>query len=94
MTEMDSRHWATTDGHRFTSIPAPVPADWKKKYTDLGLTYVSGPYTIRRDSYSRTGYSYELLRDGDPIGFLYSRLRDAKDHAVRNAEGRDVVNVA
>lgn len=94
MTEMDPRHWATTDGHRYTSVPTAVPVGWKLKYTDSGPTYVSGPYAVRRNPYGRTGYSYELLRDDVPIGSLYSRLRDAKEHAVKNTEGRDVVNVA
>lgn len=89
------RHWTTTDGHLHTSVPTTVPVDWKQKYTDDGLTYVSGPYSIRRDPYCRTGYTYTVYRDGVDLGLaFYSRLRDAKARAVTNAEGRDVVNVA
>lgn len=91
----DPRHWTTADGHRYTSIPTVVPAEWKQKHADTGLTYVSGDYTIVRLQYGATGFVYDLYRD-DVVLVLafYSRLKDAKERAVQNAEGRDVVNVA
>jgi hypothetical protein len=94
MIVKDPRHWATTDGHHYVSIPTRVPTDWRQKHSDSGLIYIHQPYVIRRDSHGSTGYSYTLLRDGVEIGLPYRRLRDAKAHAVRNAEGRDEVHVA
>lgn len=97
---LDSRHWSTTDGHLHTSVPTTVPVDWKPRAADAGLTYVSGAYTIARTRYASTryastGYTYTVFRDGVELSLgFYSRLRDAKERAVSNAEGRDVVNVA
>jgi hypothetical protein len=91
----DERHWTTEDGHLHTSVPAEVPLAWRAHFLASGLVYMSGVYAIRRRSYG-TKYSYAVLREGVqlPIGGVYSRLKDAKERAVKNAEGRDRVNVA
>lgn len=89
----DPRHWTTTDGHRHTSVPTAVPTAWKQKHDDSGLVYISGAYSIHRTRYGR-GWLYGIARDGVELRCSYSRLRDAKDRAVNNARGRDVVNVA
>lgn len=89
-------HWNTTDGHRYTSVPInpPLSARYATCEDSKGrLLYVRGPYTIRRETYGRK-FSYTVLRDREEIGFLYSRLKDAKAHVERNATGSDVVNVA
>jgi hypothetical protein len=92
----DDRHWTTTDGHLHTSVPAEVPVAWRAHYLASGLVYMSGVYAIRRRSYGWTKYSYAVLREGVelPLGGTYSRLKDAKERAVKNAEGKDRVNVA
>lgn len=92
----DERHWTTEDGHRHVSVPTEVPVTWRQRHDGQGrLIYFSGPYRIVRRSYG-TKYSYAVQREGVelPLGNLYSRLKDAKERAVKNAEGRDVVNVA
>lgn len=92
----DERHWTTEDGHRHVSVPTEVPVKWSIHRLASGLTYISGTYVIRRDHYVGSRYMYTVLRQGVelPLGGLYSRLKYAKERAVRNAEGRDVVNVA
>jgi hypothetical protein len=93
----DERHWTTEDGHLHTSVPAEVPVAWRAHYLASGLVYISGDavYAIRRRSYGMK-YSYAVLREGVelPLGGTYSRLKDAKERAVENAEGRDRVHVA
>lgn len=94
--QYDLRHWVTVDGHRYTSVPAPIPVDWKRVRNDKGqLVYLSYPYTILREVYGATRYTYTVFRDGVelPLSFTGS-LWHAKDRAVVNAAGRDVVNVA
>lgn len=92
---LDPRHWATTDGHHYTSVPTTVPVDWKPTHADSGLVYVSGAYKIVRMPYGATGSTYTVFRDGVELSLaFFNRLRDAKARAVSNAEGRDVVNVA
>lgn len=92
----DPRHWATTDGHHHVSIAAPAPTEWKPRRAEDGsLTYVSGTYSIRRIYRGYSQSTYIVFRDGvELILAFYPRLRDAKERAVKNAEGRDVVNVA
>lgn len=93
--KLDSRHWKTGDGHRYVSVPAPVPSKWTQKHDDLGLFYASGPYTIHRHHDPRNGRTFTVYRDGVRLGLgVHARLRDAKAHAVANARGREVVNVA
>lgn len=95
-TTPDPRHWATTDGHRYTSIPTTVPAEWRRIRNDEGhLTYLAGAYTIVRRPYGRASWSYTVYRDGIELRLsLTAMLHAAKERAVENAEGRDVVNVA
>lgn len=94
----DPRHWVTVDGHRYTSVPAPIPVTWKRVRNDKGqLVYVSYPFTIVRERYGKTGcaFTFTVFRDGVelPLSFTGS-LWHAKDRAVVNAAGRDVVNHA
>jgi hypothetical protein len=58
------------------------------------LVYVSGEYLIRRYPHRKSAYTYVLYRNRVAIGLGTGRLKDAKEHAVRNARGEDVVNVA
>lgn len=92
----DPRHWTTTDGHRHTSVPAPVPTAWRQTHNDRGqLVYLSGAYSIVRWCGRHGSRTYDVFRDGIELSLArYGRLRDAKDRAVKNARGRDVVNVA
>lgn len=92
--EMDPQIWATTDGHRYTSVPTEVPTAWERKHVNGYRTYVSGDYEIERLPYG-TKWTYWVSRNDIalPLAF-YGRLMDAKDRAVENAEGRDVMNVA
>lgn len=90
-------HWTTADGHRYVSVSAEVPTAWKRDRNKGGhLVYRSGPYEIRRTLVSgRSRATYEVFRDGVPLSLSFTgSLADAKARAVRNAEGRDVVNVA
>lgn len=93
--EMDAKIWATVDGRRYTSVPTEVPTAWKQKQSDTGLIYVGGDYRIVRMLGSTGHRYYWVYRSGVelPLAF-YGRLMDAKDRAVKNAEGRDVMNVA
>jgi hypothetical protein len=90
------RHWSTTDGHHFVSVPAPVPTDWNRGRDIAGnLVYARDPYRIVRRLHGRSSWSYTVFRDGVELGLsLTSSLAEAKDRAVRNAEGRDTVDVA
>ena len=105
----DPKHWTTEDGHRYTSVPINPPLLKPARYITCQdikgrLCYSRGPYTIVRSPYGPlrsfgpvsvgTRFTYTVLRDREEIGFLYSRLKDAKEHVERNALGLDVVNVA
>lgn len=95
--KMDPKYWATTDGRRYTSVPAPVPVAWQRMLNDSGrIVYVSGAYSIERTQYVRGQHGFVVYRDGVKLSALayYGLLRDAKARAATNAEGRDVVNVA
>lgn len=96
MSHLDPRHWATTDGHRHTSVPARVPIEWRRiKNGDGQITYLSSPYTIVRRSHGRRSWMYTVYRDGFELSLSSTAaLWHAKERAVKNAEGRDVVNVA
>lgn len=93
----EKKGFTTTDGHRYTSIPTEVPEVWYSHFDNGELTYASGPYLIRRRKYG-TKFSYDLCRDVNGyltvIDPLFSRLKDAKERAERNARGNDVVNWA
>lgn len=93
---MDMRHWAYAGNGDYVSIAAAVPTAWERIYSGSHLTWLSGPYTIKRHSHSGSRRaSYTVLRENEelPLAF-YSRLKDAKDRAVTNAEGRDRMHVA
>jgi len=92
----DPRHWATTDGRRHTSVPAPVPTVWTRMTNDRGqLTYVSGSYSIVRTVGPNGSRTFVVYRDGIELSLSFTgMLWYAKERAVKNAEGRDVVNVA
>ena len=98
--KMDPRHWTTTDGHRYTSVPINPPMPIPARYAtceDIGgrLCYVRGRYTIVREPYVGTSFTYTVLRDCKELPLAsYSRLKDAKERVARNAAGEDVVNVA
>lgn len=82
-------------GKTYVSIPTDPPLKWKR--TTLGLGYIvyrSGQYSIAREPYGASGWSYAVSRKGHRLFGLYSRLKDAKAHAERNAAGREIVNVA
>lgn len=97
VTFREKKGFTTTDGHRYTSVPAEVPVTWHSFTDDDELLYAAGPYLIRRRKYG-TKFSYDLCRDVDgyltTIDPLFSRLKDAKARAVKNARGLDVVNWA
>lgn len=96
MTALDPRHWTTTDGHRHTSIPAPVPVEWTRTRNDKGhLVYLSSCYSIVRTPQGKRSWAYTVYRDGVELSLSHtSGLWHAKERAMKNAEGRDVVNVA
>ena len=87
--------WSTKDGRTYVSIPTDPPLKWKRTASGLGhLVYRSGPYSIVREPYGVSGWSYRLSRGDHRLFGLHSRLKDAKAHAERNAAGQEVVNVA
>jgi hypothetical protein len=98
-SRLDPSVWFSTDGHLHTSISTAVPEKWTPAETGGSVTnapmlaYVSGDYVIKRHPYG-SRFTYALHRNRVPIGLGYSRLKDAKEHAVRNARGEDTVNVA
>lgn len=100
MSRLDKDIWTSADGHWHTSIPTTVPEKWTPAVEGgaaLGtvcLVYVSGEYSIRRYPYGKSAYTYVLYRNHVAIGLGTGRLKDAKAHAVKNARGEDVVNVA
>lgn len=89
------KHWRTTDGHRYVSVPTHVPTVWDREYDEKGrLVYKASDYTIVRE---KPGYyaSYTVRRDGIELPLSFTGLlREAKKYAVRNATGEHVVNVA
>ena len=100
MSRLDKSIWTSADGRWHTSIPTTVPEKWTPAMqgsatlgTDF-LVYVSGEYLIRRYPYGKSAHTYVLYRNRVAIGLGTGRLKDAKEHAVRNARGEDVVNVA
>jgi len=96
---MDLSIWQTTDGHLHTSIPTTVPGPrWQPtesgSFDQWRITYVSRDYSIRRIPHG-SGFVYDLYRGKVRINLApHPRLKDAKAHAVRNAQGLDRVNVA
>lgn len=94
----ERKGFTTEDGHRYVSVKTEVPKAWQQ-WTDEDhiLKYGSGDYLIVRRPYGKS-FSYDLKRlvDGEltDLGPAYSRLKDAKAHAVRNAQGLDVFNWA
>lgn len=92
----DPRHWTTTDGHRHTSVPAPEPLAWKRTHNDKDqLVYVSGSYSIVRTIGPNGSRTFVVYRDGIELSLSFTgALWYAKDRALTNARGGDVVNVA
>lgn len=92
----DPRHWTTTDGHRHVSVPAPEPLVWTRMTNDAGrLVYVSGAYSIVRTIGPNGSRTFVVYRDGIELCLSFTgMLWCAKDRALTNARGRDVVNVA
>ena len=101
----ERKGFTTEDGHRYVSVPTRVPKAWQQ-WTDEDhiLKYGSGDYLIIRRPYGKR-FSYDLKRIVEDssmesgftltdLGPAYSRLKDAKAHAVRNAQGFDVFNWA
>lgn len=93
----EKKGFTTTDGHRYTSVPTEVPVLWYSHFDGGELIYTSGPYLIRRRKYG-TKFSYDLCRDVDgyltTVSRMFSRLKDAKARAEKNARGLDVLNWA
>lgn len=86
--------WSTKDGRTYVSIPTDPPLKWERGATFFEeVFYQSGRYCIWREPYG-SRYSYTVKRNGHALFGLYSRLKDAKAHAERNAAGQEVVNVA
>jgi hypothetical protein len=98
MTFRERKGFTTKDGHHYVSIPTPAPKTWHRwTRDDSVLTYTSSDYLIVRRPYGKSfGYDLKRLVDGEQtdLGPAYSRLKDAKAHAVRNAQGLDVFNWA
>jgi len=98
MMSYDASIWRLTDsrhGGTYVSIPTEHPNTWKRRTAGLGwLVYTSGQYTIVREPYGVSGWSYSVKRNGHRLFGLYSRLKDAKAHAERNAAGQEIVHVA
>lgn len=91
----NTKLWSTTDGHRYVSVPTTVPLSWERTSTEGVLVYRSNPYKIVRCWHGDNAWVYKLFRDGVVVSWpFFGLLRDAQAAAVRNAEGRDVVNVA
>lgn len=82
-------------GKTYVSVTTDAPSTWKRTTSGLGhMVYRSGPYGIAREPYGVSGWSYFVMRKGHRLFGLYSRLKDAKAHAERNAAGQEIVNVA
>lgn len=85
----------TLDGSTYVSVVTDPPLKWKRTTSGLGyIVYRSGQYSIAREPHGASGWSYAVSRKGHRLFGLYSRLKDAKAHAERNAAGREIVNVA
>jgi hypothetical protein len=89
--------WTLTDerpGRQYASVPTARPVNWKQQLGLRKLAYTSGEYAIVRNTAGRS-VTYTLFRlDVElPLGF-YSRLKDAKARAVKNAAGKDRMRVA
>lgn len=102
MAAMNRNMWTTDDGHLYRSIPTDIPQRWERRIDDEDdtITYASGEYEIERvdtrrhpDGFGGCLY-FTLTRQTVALHFPFSRLKDAKAHAVKNARGEDVVNVA
>lgn len=94
MVTMDERHWVTADGHLYRSVRTLLPLVWTRAWVDGLLVYSSSAYTIVRQPYGTSGWTFSLFREGESIWPLHGRLGDAQGRAVRNARGEDTVNVA
>jgi hypothetical protein len=98
MMSYDASIWRLTGDQRgktYASIPTEHPSTWRRRTDGLGpLVYTSGPYTIVREPYGVSRWSYSVKRNGHRLFGLYSRLKDAKAHAERNAAGQEIVHVA
>ncbi len=94
----DASIWRLTGdqhGKTYVSISTEHPKTWKRRTAGLGwLVYSSGPYTITREPYGVSGWSYMVKRNGHRLFGLYSRLKDAKAYAEKNARGEEIVHVA
>lgn len=94
---MNRTMWTTGDGHTFRSIPTDIPKRWERRVEDDGaITYVCGEYEIEREPYGDGGrFDFRLTRCTATLGIMpFSRLKDAKVHAEKNARGEEIVNVA
>jgi hypothetical protein len=81
-------------GKTYVSVVTDPPLTWKHTTSGLGyIVYRSGQYSITREPCGVSGWAYVVKRKGHRLG-LYSRLKDAKAHAERNAAGQEIVNVA
>mgnify|MGYP006053882295 CR=1 FL=1 len=81
-------------GNTYVSVVTDPPLKWRRCGKYLPIVYFSGQYSITREPYGVSGWSYFVKRKGHRLFGLYSRLRDAKAHAERNAAGQEIVNVA
>ena len=90
----NEKHWTTTDGHRYASVPAKLDEKWARAVSGGGLHYFNGPYKIVSNDKGHRR-SYRVYRDNIllPLSF-HSLLRDAKAYAEKNARGEFVINVA
>lgn len=84
-------------GHTYRSIPTDVPQAWKRRQVseeEGGFQYESGEYVIERWEYGKR-WSFSVSRQTVQIGdFLYPRLSDAKQAAIKNAKGKEVRHFA
>lgn len=92
---------STDAGTTYKSIPTKIPEKWiPMEILDPSTSsrtlpaYVCGEYEIRRFPYGQTSHSYTVYRQGEVIGRLYGRLKDAKARAQCNARGEDVIHFA
>lgn len=82
-------------GRTYVSVVTDPPLRWKRSTTFFDeVFYRSGEYVITREPYGVGRWSYVVSRKGHRLFGLYSRLRDAKAHAERNASGQEIVHVA
>lgn len=82
-----------TAGKDYVSVAAEVPTVWTRGYNKQGkMIYVFGEYTILR--HKADGPYTVFRRDVELPLSLSSRLRDAKERAIKNARGGDRMHVA